>query len=800
MADTSITSLPQQHQLLAGLAANQNNAYPNTLSSQPTSRQNSICALNSQFEGVGIAPPPPFVSATPTRTSNSAAAGLFVSGPAAAPASSTTSSPAMDSPLAPHLRQFTQHVSPQGQYDPFGGAVGTSSSPNGATVGVGSVTTAGPVDGPPAFHNPFANSNLQDGRRFSLDERMTSSGSMGYNTAAAAAAAAATAAMQRSSSTTFPNAFNPSFDFGAHQLQSPTQPQDPTSSSSALVAPHHSHQQHQQLQQQQQQLQHQQQQQQHQQQQQAIPQSASGRHWPWGSNALHGRHASVSAAPVSMSTSVSNDFFPAAAAAAAAAAATASATNNNSHNASVSSLSPISVASQDLGQQQQVPLPPQSGMQQHSTPLHPYAQARNSFAAFPSSGPFSSLYAGNGGSGGGSNGAAGGGMPPSNGPNGLGAGGGGGGGGGVGSGGGNGGGASHAGNAAGAGGMAAGGLGSSAADDLNAPIRYRSMSSSAASGRSAHPLSWFSNASSSHHPHVHPHHQHPHVDAASALAFSTRSSFDTTAGSDYASTAGGGGGGGGGGGNSSSSSGGVVFPPHHHAHSHPQSQGQGHYPHHQHGGHHHPLGPHQVHPHHQHHHHQHQQQQQQHAQQHHHMLLPFGTGPGGPGSLPPGHSMTSTGVMRGPGSSGAGTTRRAKFKRSRTGCMVCRKRKVKCSQDGTPCKQCRIGKRECYYEANPGKRKRRSRSRTGSMVVPGSGEGHHSGGSMGGGMGDGSLDGYEGVGRSSSAEGNSLNAGLNGSGGMSFENGNGVGVGASSSGSSGGGGGGGALLFSNGIC
>ncbi|UZJ57039.1 hypothetical protein CBS101457_006359 [Exobasidium rhododendri] len=57
----------------------------------------------------------------------------------------------------------------------------------------------------------------------------------------------------------------------------------------------------------------------------------------------------------------------------------------------------------------------------------------------------------------------------------------------------------------------------------------------------------------------------------------------------------------------------------------------------------------------------------------------------------------------------SGSTRRAKFQRSRTGCMVCRKRKVKCDQDGQPCKQCRIGKRECHYEENPTKRKRKSK-------------------------------------------------------------------------------------------
>ncbi|CAO1622116.1 unnamed protein product [Parajaminaea phylloscopi] len=59
---------------------------------------------------------------------------------------------------------------------------------------------------------------------------------------------------------------------------------------------------------------------------------------------------------------------------------------------------------------------------------------------------------------------------------------------------------------------------------------------------------------------------------------------------------------------------------------------------------------------------------------------------------------------------GGGVTRRAKFKRSRTGCLICRKRKVKCSQDGTPCKQCRIGKRECFYEDNPPKRKRKGKT------------------------------------------------------------------------------------------
>jgi hypothetical protein len=64
------------------------------------------------------------------------------------------------------------------------------------------------------------------------------------------------------------------------------------------------------------------------------------------------------------------------------------------------------------------------------------------------------------------------------------------------------------------------------------------------------------------------------------------------------------------------------------------------------------------------------------------------------------------------GGSIAGTTRRTKFRRSRTGCMVCRKRKVRCDQDGVPCKQCRIGKRDCHYEDNPPKRKRKGKSAT----------------------------------------------------------------------------------------
>lgn len=65
---------------------------------------------------------------------------------------------------------------------------------------------------------------------------------------------------------------------------------------------------------------------------------------------------------------------------------------------------------------------------------------------------------------------------------------------------------------------------------------------------------------------------------------------------------------------------------------------------------------------------------------------------------------------------GPGPARRAKFRRSRTGCLVCRKRKVKCSQDGTPCKQCRIGKRDCHYDENPQKKKSNKKERsTGSI-------------------------------------------------------------------------------------
>ncbi|PWZ01722.1 hypothetical protein BCV70DRAFT_79114 [Testicularia cyperi] len=69
---------------------------------------------------------------------------------------------------------------------------------------------------------------------------------------------------------------------------------------------------------------------------------------------------------------------------------------------------------------------------------------------------------------------------------------------------------------------------------------------------------------------------------------------------------------------------------------------------------------------------------------------------------------------------GPGPARRAKFKRSRTGCLVCRKRKVKCSQDGTPCKQCRIGKRDCHYDENPQKKKTGKKEKTGSSIDGGS--------------------------------------------------------------------------------
>lgn len=71
---------------------------------------------------------------------------------------------------------------------------------------------------------------------------------------------------------------------------------------------------------------------------------------------------------------------------------------------------------------------------------------------------------------------------------------------------------------------------------------------------------------------------------------------------------------------------------------------------------------------------------------------------------------------------GPGPARRAKFKRSRTGCLVCRKRKVKCSQDGTPCKQCRIGKRDCHYDENPQKKKSNKKERSAGSIDGGSSE------------------------------------------------------------------------------
>ncbi|ETS60670.1 hypothetical protein PaG_04566 [Moesziomyces aphidis] len=71
---------------------------------------------------------------------------------------------------------------------------------------------------------------------------------------------------------------------------------------------------------------------------------------------------------------------------------------------------------------------------------------------------------------------------------------------------------------------------------------------------------------------------------------------------------------------------------------------------------------------------------------------------------------------------GPGPARRAKFKRSRTGCLVCRKRKVKCSQDGTPCKQCRIGKRDCHYDDNPQKKKTNKKERSAGSIDGGSSE------------------------------------------------------------------------------
>lgn len=89
-----------------------------------------------------------------------------------------------------------------------------------------------------------------------------------------------------------------------------------------------------------------------------------------------------------------------------------------------------------------------------------------------------------------------------------------------------------------------------------------------------------------------------------------------------------------------------------------------------------------------------------------------------PGLDPHGHNVQAVGVAGSPPQlgPGGGVTRRAKFKRSRTGCLVCRKRKVKCAQDGTPCKQCRIGKRECYYQENPPKRKRKGKGEPASSA------------------------------------------------------------------------------------
>lgn len=79
-------------------------------------------------------------------------------------------------------------------------------------------------------------------------------------------------------------------------------------------------------------------------------------------------------------------------------------------------------------------------------------------------------------------------------------------------------------------------------------------------------------------------------------------------------------------------------------------------------------------------------------------------------------------MLEGDLAGGPGPARRAKFKRSRTGCLVCRKRKVKCSQDGTPCKQCRIGKRDCHYDENPQKKKSSKKERSGDSIDAGSSE------------------------------------------------------------------------------
>jgi hypothetical protein len=68
-------------------------------------------------------------------------------------------------------------------------------------------------------------------------------------------------------------------------------------------------------------------------------------------------------------------------------------------------------------------------------------------------------------------------------------------------------------------------------------------------------------------------------------------------------------------------------------------------------------------------------------------------------------------TIRTVGGSGAGSTRRTKFKRSRTGCKVCRIRKIRCSEDGQPCKQCRIGDRQCFYEPTPTPRRRSTKDK-----------------------------------------------------------------------------------------
>ncbi|PWN45263.1 hypothetical protein IE81DRAFT_344952 [Ceraceosorus guamensis] len=70
-------------------------------------------------------------------------------------------------------------------------------------------------------------------------------------------------------------------------------------------------------------------------------------------------------------------------------------------------------------------------------------------------------------------------------------------------------------------------------------------------------------------------------------------------------------------------------------------------------------------------------------------------------------------------SSGAGTHRKQKFQRSRTGCLICRRRKVKCSQDGLPCKQCRIGNRDCHYDESQPKQPSKRRGSVGSSSYSG---------------------------------------------------------------------------------